>query len=187
MSHRDRTRRQQIVREAEGYLELATLFADRWPLSPAVRDAVASRSLSVLERLGVGARQSGVISYLRGLALRTMERYAEAIEPLRTATEEEPENLGAWLALAWCHKRTGRIDLAIDALEDALAVDPTQAIVYYNLACYWSLAKNVQLAVEHLSRAFEIDPAFRDLVDEEADFDSIRNRPEFQSLTSAIV
>ena len=55
-------------------------------------------------------------------------------------TEAEPENVRAWLALGWCHKRTGRIDLAIDALEAARNADPDEPLILYNLACYWSLA-----------------------------------------------
>jgi hypothetical protein len=38
-----------------------------------------------------------------------------------------------------------------------------------------------------LTTAFEIDPAFRDLVPGEPDFDPIRDHPGFQQLTSVIV
>ncbi|HEY2413907.1 MAG TPA: hypothetical protein VGI40_16770, partial [Pirellulaceae bacterium] len=60
-------------------------------------------------------------------------------------------------------------------------------IVHYNLACYWSLAGNVKLAVAYLSQAFDLEPEYRDLVQHEADFDAIRNHPHFQALTAVIV
>jgi tetratricopeptide (TPR) repeat protein len=168
-------------------LDLATVLQDRLRLTPAIRDRLAQRALAILDRLGRREARRSPALYLRGLALREMERYCEAIEPLKEAAESEPENIHIWLALGWCEKRCGRLDLAIQALEEALAVDSSEAIIHYNLACYWSLAANVKLALDYLSRAFDIDPNYRDLVAAESDFDPIRHHPEFQALTSVIV
>ena len=99
----------------------------------------------------------------------------------------EPQNVHIRLSLGWCYKRCRRLDLAIQSLEEALESDASQAIVHYNLACYWSLAGNVKLAVAYLSQAFELDPEYRDLVAREADFDPIRNHPHFQALASVVV
>ncbi len=82
---------------------------------------------------------------------------------------------------------SGRIDLAIQALEDALEIEPDRGILHYNLACYWSLANNVGLTLAHLARAFEMDSMYRQLVAEEPDFDPVRAHPEFMALTSVIV
>jgi tetratricopeptide (TPR) repeat protein len=182
-----RVRRQQLLREAEGYLDLMMVFADQWPLRPEVRDRLGERVLSTLELLHHDAGRHGHVLYLRGQALRAMERYAEALPALKEASECHPDNLHIWLALGWCYKRTGRLDLAIQALEDAINVDPGQAIIYYNLACYWALAKNAKLAVAYLARAFDIDPNYRDLVSDERDFDPIRGHRDFLSITSVIV
>jgi tetratricopeptide (TPR) repeat protein len=81
----------------------------------------------------------------------------------------------------------GRLDLAIESLERAMEIDAGQSIVYYNLACYWSLASNAKLALAYLTRAFDLDPSFRELVDDEEDFDPIRSDPRFRELTSMIV
>jgi tetratricopeptide (TPR) repeat protein len=131
--------------------------------------------------------------YLEGEALRSLERYAEALEPLREDSELDPENVQIWLALGWCHKRTGRLDLAIEALERAAeAVDDTletekyRGLLNYNLACYWSLAGNKAHALEYLSKAFETDPDYRDRVGSEPDFDPLRSDPDFQALTTLI-
>jgi tetratricopeptide (TPR) repeat protein len=183
----DRLRRHRVRTEAEGYLDLIMVFADRWPLSPAIRDRVANRVLQLAEQLIEGGHDLGEVLLLQGQALRAMERYDDAIDSLVQAADNDPDNLHTWLALGWCYKRVGRLDLAIEALEEALAVEPGEAILYYNLACYWSLANNVQLALDFLGQALELNPRFRELVDGESDFDPIRNEPGFQALVSVIV
>lgn len=89
--------------------------------------------------------------------------------------------------LGWCYKRTGKLDRAIESLEEALAAEPNDALVHYNLACYWSLAKNKRQALSYLARAFKLQDEFRGLVAEETDFDPIRNDPAFQALLRVAV
>jgi tetratricopeptide (TPR) repeat protein len=187
MSELKRFRRKQILREAEGYLDLVTSCADEFALRCEVRDRLAQRALATLGRLDTAGRERVEALYLRGQALRIMEQHGPAIEILGQAAELDHNNIHVWLALGWCHKRTGRLDKAIESLEEALQVDDRQAIIHYNLACYWSLAKNIKWAIEYLERAFELDPSFRDLVAQEKDFDPIRNHPRFQELLSVIV
>jgi tetratricopeptide (TPR) repeat protein len=187
MSDLGRIRRQQILREAEGYLDLITVFGDRMPCRPDVRTGLSKRVLSTLDRIENPGGLTGQILFLRGQAMRAMERYADAIPCLREAAELEPQNIHVRLALAWCFKRCKRLDLAIQTLEEALEADPAYAIVHYNLACYWSLAGNVKLAVAYLSQAFDLEPEYRDLVADERDFDPVRNHPHFQALTTVIV
>ncbi len=182
-----RVRRQQILREAEGYLELLLAFADRWTPTVCNRNRLAQRVLDVLGRLDSNSSRRAQVLFLRGQALRVMERYLDALYPLEEAAKLDPENIHIWLALGWCHKRGGRLDLAIQSLEEALSVDPDEAIIHYNLACYWSLANNAMLAVTYLSRAFELDTRLRDLVPQESDFDPIRKNSHFQALTSVVV
>ncbi len=187
MSDIKRIRRRQILSEAEGYLDLLLVFADRWPPSPQRRDHLASRALNILEALRDTTEDYAYVHYLRGQALRVMERFAEAVVPLKEASDHDPANIHIWLALGWCYKRIGRLDLAVESLESAIDFDPDEAILHYNLACYWSLAGNEKLAIEYLSNALDIDPDYRDMVAGEHDFDPIRNNPNFQALTSVIV
>ncbi len=187
MSELHRERRQLLLREADGYLDLASACGDQFVLSARVRHQLARRALETLSRVPVSRGLRPKVSYLRGQALRNLERYAEAIASLNEAAELDSENTHTFLALGWCQKRVGRLDLAIEALERAMEIDSGQSIVYYNLACYWSLASNTQLALAYLTRAFDMEPGFRELVDEEEDFDPIRQDPRFLELTSVIV
>jgi len=182
-----RLRRKQLLREAEGYLDLATVFADRWPLPLVLRDGLAQRTLDTLAQLNPHSGCRALVAYLRGQALRLMERHEDAIAALERSAELDPSNIHIWLALGWCYKRTGRLDMAIQSLEEALSIDANQAIVYYNLACYWSLAHNAKHALDYLGQAFAMDPAYRELAAEERDFDPIRAEPRFQQLTGAVV
>lgn len=187
MSQWNRIQRQKTLAEAEGYLDLITVLAERWPPKREVRDRLARRALKTLIGLEEAGASCWELFYLKGQALRAMHRYREAISPLRRAARLEPTDIHARLALGWCYKRIDRLDLAIESLEEALAVDPSETILYYNLACYWSLAGNARLALEYLSEAIEINPDYRNLVHDEQDFDPIRDHPEFQMLTSVIV
>lgn len=170
MSHLHHIRRQQIQRHAEGYLELG----------------MAHHALAELDQLE-GGSLSGYACYLRGEALRSLERWDDAARWLEQSAHETPDNIRVWLALGWCYKRTRRLGRAIDALESALAVDPSEAIIHYNLACYWSLARNKSRALDYLAQAFEIDSNYRDMVHSEPDFDPIRDDPDFRALTSVVV
>lgn len=127
------------------------------------------------------------VLYLRGEALRALGRFAEAIVPLESAAEGRPNDIHVWLALGWCHKRTGRIDLAIAALDNALAAEPEDALIHYNLACYYSLAGDKREALRFLSRAVAMNGDFRQLMNEESDFDAMRSDPAFQALGTVVV
>ena len=167
IASRNRIRRAKLQREAEGYLELG----------------LPRYALEALARLGDPADFEPHALYLLGEALRSVERYGEAVDPLRRAAKAMPEDVHVWFALAWCYKRTGRIYLAIDSLEQALSVEPDEALAHYNLACYWSLAGDKSRALQYLSQALAIDANYRRLIDAEPDFDPIRSDPEFQDLS----
>ena len=171
MTVRNRIRLKQIERHAEGYLELG----------------MPQHALDALARLDDPAHLGARALYLRGEALRTLQRYKEALKPLREAAKVAADDIHVWLALGWCHKRTGRVDLAVKAIERALEVEPTDALLHYNLACYSSLIGNKRLALAHLSQALRIDSDYRAMVHEEPDFDPIRSDPQFVAMTSIIV
>jgi Flp pilus assembly protein TadD len=148
---------------------------------------MARHALDVLNRCGDPATLPDHGLYLKGQCLRELGRYREAIELLARASKGDPDNLSIWLALGWCYKRTGKLDRAIESLEEALAVEPNDALVNYNLACYWSLARNKRQALAYLARAFDLEDEYRGLVAGETDFDALRDDPAFQALVRVTV
>jgi Flp pilus assembly protein TadD len=170
MSTRNSIRRMRLQREAEGYLELG----------------MAKQALATLARLGDPAKLDSTSLYLWGEALRSQERYEEAILPLTRAAEASPDDINIRLALGWCFKRVGRLQNAIEALEDALAREPNEPLLRYNLACYFSLAGNKKRALRFLSQTLEMAPDYRSLIEAETDFDPLRHDPEFLALCEKV-
>lgn len=160
------------------------IFTDEWPPEGEPRDRLALRVLQALDRSDHSGDLGGHADYIRGQALRVMERYREALDCLRSAAEQDPTKVRVHLALGWCYKRISRLDLAIESLEEGLAIEPDMGILHYNLACYWSLSQNPRLAVEYLAQSIDLDPTYRDRVVKESDFDPVRDQPDFVALTS---
>jgi Flp pilus assembly protein TadD len=165
-----RSRLQRACLEAEGYLALG----------------MPHHALRALQQRGHLVHSDARGCYLMGACLRELRQYREALFPLRRSLALIPDDVRVALALGWCCKRTGRLEEAIAALEHAVAIEPGEAILHYNLACYWSLARDRRRALQYLALALEIDGNYRDFVASEPDFEPLRSDPLFRTLTSAV-
>ena len=183
----ERVQRRKLIRTAEGYLDLIMAFDDCWPLEMEHRRRLAERALESLDAIKAPLGHKPYILFLKGQCARTCGDYQKAVSCLQQSARLDPENIHTFLALGWCYKRINRTDLAIEAMETAIQIDNESAIAHYNLACYWALARQVQMAVLHLTHAFDLNPDYRDYVDAESDFDGIRNDPDFISSLDFIV
>lgn len=118
---------------------------------------------AALRRLGIFADSdvaSPAVEQLRGEAFRLKEDYERSAAALRTRFDDA-ENLDLQMGKAWCFKRTGRLDKAIESMRAAYRGSPKVAIVLYNLACYFSLAGEKEEALSWLARAFRMDSSLQ--------------------------
>lgn len=187
MSTITQAQRRKHIRAAEGYLDLATVLDDRWSLDPSHKDSLADRALTRLEQIENPLGFKPYILFLKGQAARIKRDFDTAIRFLEQSRKLDPDNIHVHLALAWCLKRTHQLTSAIEAVKSAVQLDPESGICHYNLACYCALNQQINLALVHLSFALDLNPDFRDQVENESDFDSIRDNPRFISLTSVVV
>jgi tetratricopeptide (TPR) repeat protein len=152
--------------EAEGYLMLD----------------LPRRCLQILDSRRDWLTMQFEASLLRGEALRNLKHFREALRPLEVAAALRPTDIRVALALGWCYKRTNRLAQAIDSLDRALREHPDEALLHYNLACYWSLAGNSPKAIDELTAALELNSELRSLIADESDFDQLRGNPDFERL-----
>ncbi len=178
--------RRRCLREAEGYLELATQLDDRIALDQAHKTRLADLCLAALYQIDGNQRGRAPVLYLSGQAHRLAGRYRQAITDLQSAWELNSLNIHTCLALGWCYKRTGQMEQAITSLQNGLQLDSNCGILHYNLACYLALEHRAEMSLVHLARAIEIDPGYRRLAADEVDFDGIRNDPGFRELAEVM-
>ena len=79
--------------------------------------------------------------------------------------------------------REQRYAEAADVLREAVERYPDSAGLYYNLACFDSMAGAAPAAVAtNLSRSIELFPGFRDYAREDSDLDPVRDEPPVKEL-----
>jgi tetratricopeptide (TPR) repeat protein len=179
----NRLSQQHLLRQAAGFLELGELLIEPDQPLPTASATVLHRALRALEDIEPPLRQQPETMLLEAETLRALGQFEAALPLFRRAAEAVPRRIEPWLGIGWCLKRLNRLNEAIDRLREGVQASPRQPVLHYNLACYLSLAGDVQPAIEHLTKAIAIDKRYRDLTQVEPDFDPIRADPQFVAVT----
>jgi tetratricopeptide (TPR) repeat protein len=79
----------------------------------------------------------------------------------RRLVECDPNDVEWTISFAFAFRRANSIQAAKDILLKAEPKFPKQAVIKYNLACYFCQLRDLEPAKEYLKRAFEIDPNWR--------------------------
>ena len=140
------------------------------------------QALRELDQIDDASEQAFHYHLLRGEALRAKSEHRRALDQFLQAHAIDGTDLSPLMGMAWCYKRVDRLDQSIDTLRLAYESHPEVPVVLYNLACYYSLAGEKELALSWLGRALRMDRSFINLVPNEADFDPLRNDPDFAHL-----
>ena len=137
---------------------------------------------AALRRLGIfqdAESTPPAVEQLRGEVYRQKDQYERALQHFERVPTDEGNHVELRMSMAWCFKRIGRLDKAIESLKAAYRESPKTAVVLYNLACYYALAGEKAEALSWLGRAIRMDSSYLQRVPRETDFDSIRNDQEF--------
>jgi len=120
--------------------------------------------------------------YNRGNSLENLGRKVEAIASYDKALEIKPDNHEAWYNRGVALAYLGRYKEAIASYDKALKIKPDKHEAYYNKACCYALHNQIDLALEFLPKAIELDAKLLEMAKTDNDFDSIRDDPRFQTL-----
>jgi serine/threonine protein kinase/Flp pilus assembly protein TadD len=83
-------------------------------------------------------------------------------------------------AISLC--RLGRIQEGLDWGNQALALDPEDSGVLYNIACLYSVAGRTEQAFDLLERAVQNGFGHREWIEHDPDFVTLRDQPRFRAL-----
>jgi uncharacterized Ntn-hydrolase superfamily protein len=74
---------------------------------------------------------------------------------------------------------------AVEAARKAVAYKPDYGDAHYDLACYLSLAGDVEESLESLKTALKLSPGLLSLAEKDADLDNVRSNPRYKQIMSA--
>ena len=85
------------------------------------------------------------------------------------------EDEEAWDYWAYAKFQQGKLDEAKKGYMENIKLDPTNDTGIYNLACIFSLQKDVQSALKYLKKAIYMDDFWVDHAKNDKDFQNIQN------------
>jgi hypothetical protein len=85
-----------------------------------------------------------------------------------------------WVAPSIGRYESGDLGGATASIREGLERLPDNPSLLYNLACFESLAGELEAALEHLERSLQIDPKMREQARTDEDFDALRGDPRFE-------
>ncbi|MGB9907466.1 MAG: TPR end-of-group domain-containing protein [Candidatus Saccharicenans sp.] len=106
------------------------------------------------------------------LALRAVEKRAQL----------HPDDARAYTMGAVSFCRLGDRRSGLEWAERAIAIDPNDAGIQYNVACLFALEGEKTRAIQSLEAAVQAGFAHRDWVEKDPDLDSLRDDPGFKAL-----
>ena len=118
----------------------------------------------------------------RGNTLYRQGEYHRAIDMYEAALTLDPLAVKARNNMGSAYLQLTMDDRAAAAFEEALRLDESYGLAYYNLACVQARAGNVNGAAAYLRQAAAIEPQARDWARTDSDFARVRNAPEFRQL-----
>jgi tetratricopeptide (TPR) repeat protein len=122
---------------------------------------------------------------LLGFVLAGGNKQAEAIIAYQKAIELKPDYEKAWCNLGSAFIRTGQFEEGIKACNKAIRLKPDRGNNWYNLACAYSRQNDKKTALSNLEKAIQLDEQFRKMSQEDEDFKSLLDDPEFKRIVGS--
>ena len=130
---------------------------------------------------------------LRGLCYRALGRpeemraaLQECLKKVERHLQLNPDDVRAVClgsgALCELGDRAG----GLEWIDRALAMDPEDGAVLYNVACNYAILKETDKSIDCLEKAFRQGFGYKDWMDNDPDLDSVRNHPRFKALMKGL-
>jgi tetratricopeptide (TPR) repeat protein len=114
------------------------------------------------------------------LETETEKANQRALDVVRKHLDLNPDDARALYLGAGSLIRADEPEEALQWVERAVSIDPHETVVLYNAACVYSLLGKFEQALDYFEKTIEAGYASREWIDNDSDFDPIRDHPRFQ-------
>ncbi|NMG11337.1 tetratricopeptide repeat protein [Brasilonema sp. UFV-L1] len=118
----------------------------------------------------------------QGRSLLKLERYEEALTSFNKAIQLDSKDAWAWGQQGWLLLKLERYEEALTSLNKAIQLDSKDAWALYNLACSYAMQGNIELTIDNLRRAIELNTNCKESAKTDPDFANIREHELFKNL-----
>lgn len=125
--------------------------------------------------IGMGASRNVADQALRK-ALIIVEKHIEL----------NPDDARAHYLGACALMETGEKKKALQWANRAMAIDPEEPAILYNVACVYSIAGEIEAAVSYLEQAVNAGFGYREWLENDSDLDALRENSRFQKLIDSL-
>jgi tetratricopeptide (TPR) repeat protein len=118
----------------------------------------------------------------RALALKQLQRPQDALDSFDEALQRYESDPNLWSDRGSLLYELQRYEDTIDCYVHVLALEPENALGYYNLACCHALLGHSETALDFLKQAIALNELYRAIAKTDSDFDTLRQTEAFQTL-----
>jgi non-specific serine/threonine protein kinase len=118
---------------------------------------------------------------------QVVQASVKALQNVERHIELHPDDVRALYLGATALMNLGNREKALNWAGRALLLEPDDPNVAYNVACVYSLAGEVEKAIDHLERAGGPQGANRAWIERDTDFDPLREHPRFKALLERLL
>jgi serine/threonine protein kinase/Flp pilus assembly protein TadD len=113
---------------------------------------------------------------------KSRETHQAALRRVQRHVELHPDDVRAICFGAQSFCELGERDRSVEWTERALALEPEDSSVLYNVACSYALLTESELAISFLERAVQHGYNHKEWIENDSDLASLRTLPRFQAL-----
>jgi tetratricopeptide (TPR) repeat protein len=147
----------RVIVAAQGYSELG----------------LHGEALRLLEEIPSDNRRRVDVMEIRLLALMSEKRWEEGLKLALSLADQEPEEPGGYIHIAYCLHALGRTREALEVLLRSPDILRSKAVYYYNMGCYLATLGNTDSALDAVRRSFEMDGALKSVARKDPDLAGI--------------
>lgn len=174
------------------YEDAVTAFSKAIQLNPDLVDAWLSRAKTFrrLKRYDEALADNEKVIQIaptnlwgwlgKGFVLRDTHRFEEAIPVLEQAAKISPQNYRPWRSQAYALTKLGRYKEAAECLNQAIACYPNSGGNYYCKAYYHIAQNQLDLAIDNLKKAIELNAYYSEILETDSDFDALKMNDRFR-------